>query len=166
MSVRRWQFHISHLTPLPESWLTGKAPVKPSLKLNEPYIIWGKLRPTLSHSELVWCFSQVKQCWWEGQRGRWHEPHSPFGRIEMVSLHNTVADWGGVGPGGLQGRGRLSGRRAERWIYTHQSGRQGARRQPRPTLGSGLMSFTRHRSDGIFPVPDHRVILLELRSHS
>ena len=51
MSVRWLQFHISHLTPLLESWLTDKAAVQPSLKLYEPYIIWDRL-----------CFTQKQFC--------------------------------------------------------------------------------------------------------
>lgn len=83
MSVRRWQFHISHISPLPESWLTDKAPVKPSLKFNEPYIIWDRLRLTLSHSELVLCFSQVKQCRCKGREGADINLYSPVGRVKF-----------------------------------------------------------------------------------
>lgn len=71
---------ISYLTPLLESWLIDRAPVKPSLKRNEPYIIYGRLRLTLSPSKLVLCFHQVKQCGCKGQRGRWHDPVFPCRR--------------------------------------------------------------------------------------
>lgn len=98
MSVRRWQFHISHLTPLLESWLTDKAPAKPSLKLNEPYIIWDRLRLALSHAGLVLCFSRVKHCERKGGRGGADiNLYSPAAGIEILS----VTDWADLEPASL-----------------------------------------------------------------
>lgn len=70
-------------------------------KFNEPYIIWDRLRLTLSHSERVLCFSQVKQCRVRGRGATDINLYSPVGRMERVSLHTTVTDWGALEPAGL-----------------------------------------------------------------